>query len=208
MVDLVREALRAHSIKLQYVNRPWQRAINEAKAGLIDGIIGAGTSDSKGLLLHSVPYASAVQGIAVRSEDDFYWDSAMSIGHRRLVKVLGYGYGGVLDEFIDKHHASPQIIDNAGDNVLVRNLAMIVKKRADITIDEINVLKMTAAKAGLHPQLRFLKTGRINNLYIALSPKIERSSQVATWLDEEMSRMIQDGRYLKIISEYGMDPWL
>ncbi|MCX6119250.1 MAG: transporter substrate-binding domain-containing protein, partial [Proteobacteria bacterium] len=55
MIDIVSEVLKKHGYKVEYKNLNWTKAMEDVAAGRIDGLVGAGASEAKNLVITENP---------------------------------------------------------------------------------------------------------------------------------------------------------
>jgi len=108
---------------LNYALTPWARALVEAKAGGIDGVIGANKNDAQGLILSTRPFGYSRNVLVVRAGERFDYKGPDSFGERRLGVILDYSYNDAIDAWIAKNKGKQQTVQaTSGDDALLINL--------------------------------------------------------------------------------------
>lgn len=208
MVEIASEVFKAHGHTVKYEVKNWARAIQEARKGKYDGVVGASKADVPGFILHDVP-AGKMQ--------NFYWTLAgttwtyqgeSSLKNVKLGYINEYSYGDEVDKLIDKKH--PSLVEISGNDVLKRMIKMTESKRLTGFIENPMVLEYNLHELKM-PQTLF-RAASSNlatdpDLFIAFSPKKPQSAKYAKILNEGILNLRKSGRLNAILSKYGLKDW-
>ncbi len=187
MVELAEHILEKYGIKINYQVKPWKRVLIKARSGVIDGAITVDQSDSKGLILNTIPFTSTIQTIVTRKNDAFQWNGIQSIRKRIFIAINGYTYGKAVHGWMEENRETGKIISLSGQDALTRSLLMLSRKRGDFTINDLNVLKYTVFKMNKDLSFNYSPTGLRTELFIGISQKRKDAQKIADYLDSGLS---------------------
>lgn len=208
MVEIAAALLKERAVTLSYALAPWARALVEAKAGGIDGVIGANKIDARGLILSTRPFGASRSVLVVRAGEGFAYQGPESFGTRRLGVILDYSYDEAIDAWIAKHKSDQQIIQTtSGGDALLFNLRKLVASRVDVVIEDHDVVTRVLAAIGLLDKVEFIPAGEVDPLFIALSPMTPKASETAALLGEGIDRLRRSGELGTILARYGVSDW-
>lgn len=206
MIEAAREALAFQGFEITYLEMPWKRAVNLARSGQIDAIVGAFEGDAPDFvfpqraLLKISP--SSLFGL---SELDWQFDGLASLNHVKLGAIGGYDYGDALNSFIRANLKSDdnRIIQIFGDDASRRSIELLRKRRADVIVEADvvfwqNVNNQNDAES--FKQIAVLS--KPEDCFIAFSPALARSKKVANALHEGLQILEQNGRLTALANKY------
>jgi len=209
-VEIAREVFEAAGHRVEYDLLAWERAIADTRAGLYDGVIGAGPGEVPGFVLGVQPIGVWQLGVAVRRGDDLKLDPAAPFAGRVVGAVEGYGYGEQwLEDYIAEHGHDPERVQLlSGPTALASNLKKLVSGRVDCVPDSTGVLSYHAHELGLDDRLEVVPAlSERSDVFIALSPANPRSAQWAALLDQGIAELRASGRLARILAAYGLEDW-
>lgn len=207
MVELARAALAEDGIRLRYRTMPWTRAMQQARTGGIDGVIGAERFEAEGLVVPVHAFGVSTQGLALRSDDPMQWQGADSIGTRRVAFISGYDYAESVAVKATELNPDATMIEFTGDDALERMLLLLARMRVDLVVDDLNVLQYKIKQLGLEEQLRLVSTDVVAPVYISLSPRLNDAAQIADKLDAGIERLRESGEFERILARYRIQAW-
>jgi len=202
VTDLAKEAFKraGYSMTVEFV--PWKRALELAKKGDYDGLLGAYYNEKrKEYFQYSIPISSAnvviIRKKSLMLPNKLY--KLKDLAKYKFGTINGYSYGKEFDNatFIKKD-VSPN---------LETNLIKLYKGRYDLAVVSREVmLNLIQTK---HPEYKgqFVELAPKlveNNLYIAISKKIKNSTKITNDFNAAFKSMQKDGTVNKILKKYGM----
>lgn len=214
MVDIATEIFAAGGVKVEYRIMPWAKAIDEARAGRIDGIIGATHADAKDFI-----FPQSLQGISdmrfwVQRDSGWSYDGPDSLEGQRLGIVADYAYSKTLDEYIRAHADNASIIQPVkGEDSLLENLNKLKRGELDVVAEDDNVVNYFLISQSADFPIK--SAGSVvgadaisdNFLYVALSPANPKSARYAAMLDAGMDTLRATGELQKILDLYHVNDW-
>jgi polar amino acid transport system substrate-binding protein len=208
-VDIAKAIYEPLGYKVEYVIMPWNRAINMAKEGKIHALIGAdsATDLTRNFIFPKTPLSHSNNAYAIKDDSNFIYNGPESVKNKVIGIVADYHFKDSLGDYIDKNYQDPKIVAQVfGEKGASINLHKLVNNRIDLYVDDKYVIEYVARQEGLSNKIKIggtLKEEMSGN-YIAFSPVISNSSELARLYDQGVEKLISNGSYKKILSKYGI----
>lgn len=207
MVDLAREALGLAEFEINYVNMSWARALEQARAGYIDGIIGAFTSDAPDFIFPEESLGTSHIELYTQPGQDWHYEGVDSLRNQTLIALNGYSYSPELDDYILRHRDNQKRVwILSGPAPLERAIKLILENRSDVLPEDRDVMAWTLRHQLPGVQLRNAGALYHTPVYIAFSPASPRSAELADTLSRGIRELRASGRLAEILSGYGVSP--
>lgn len=170
LVELARAVFESPSRPVEIRRMSWARAVREAEAGRIDGVLGAAVGESDALVYPSRPAAGDPVTFAVMKDDPWVYDGASTLEGRRIGVADGYRFGPPFDAalFPDDRPA-PGVQTLSTERPTWSNLQKLVDGRVDTVLDNGHVLRHEIERGGFFPAVRLIDTGAEHPIFIAFS---------------------------------------
>ncbi len=206
MIEVAQEAFGLTGYHVEYIEMPWMRAVNLARNGEIDAIVGAFEDDAPDFVFPTEPILFirpstlfARQGLA------WQFTGIDSLREVTLGVIGGYDYGARLNAFIDTSIAASdsRVIQIYGDNATSRNIELLRKQRADLIVETDVVFWHIVRSSG--DESRFKEVAQLTEpegCHIAFSPTSERSKQLAIQLDSGIKQLKKNNRLTELAGKY------
>lgn len=207
MVDLAREALGLAGFEVNYVNMSWARALEQADAGHIDGIIGAFTTDAPQMVFPEEHLGISHIELYTQPDQEWRYEGVSSLRDQTLIALNGYSYSPELDDYILRNREDQKRVwILSGPAPLERAIKLILENRSDVLPEDRDVMAWTL-KHQL-PGVRLRNAGSLHSspVYIAFSPASPRSAELADALSRGIRELRASGRLAEIVSGYGVSP--
>lgn len=206
LVEGLRRALPA--APPQVATLPWTRALQMARDGTIDGVVGAYREESEGLLLGHEPIGWVDMRFYTRADSDWHYRGPASLEGLRIGLVQGYSYGGQLDAWRDRHlDGTDRVQMLGGERVLERNLQKLLMGRIDVLLEDRRIVEHTLERLHLETEVR--SAGSLPEkrpMYVALSPRLENAAARLDELDRGLRRLRESGGWTALLREYRVSP--
>lgn len=207
MIEIATEVFAAAGHTVDYQLLPWTRALEEVQHGTHQGAVGATREDAEGLLFGDEPLGVSVNALGARRGYTFSFSGPDSLKGHRLLAVQDYAYSDELDAYIAANAGTDAVALAAGDDVTLQNLRKVLAERADLMLEDRNVLEYTATSQGMEGLIDIHPAGKGLPLYIAFSPTDPKGREYARILDEGVRKLRASGRLREILARYGLDDW-
>lgn len=205
MVDLAREALGLAGFKVTYVNMSWARALEQAEAGYIDGIIGAFTTDAPDFVFPEEHLGISHIELYTHPGQDWRYQGVDSLQDQTLIALNGYSYSPELDDYILRYgDDQKRVWILSGPAPLERAIKLILEERSDVLPEDRDVMAWTLQHQLPGVELHSAGVLHSNPVYIAFSPAISRSKELADALTQGIRELRASGRLAEILASYGV----
>ena len=209
MIEVATEALKDAGHEVVYINRPWTRAVADARKGKINAIAGAYKEDAPDFVFPKEPIGLAGNTVYALKESSLVYENLDSIKGKKLGVIADYSYGEIIDNYIKSMKGDKKAVQTSvGENALMLLFKKMEKKRIDFFIEDASVVADFVKK---NPKLDVVKrVGDVSEpegVFIAFSPKNPKSKGYAKALSEGIEKMRKNGRLAKILESYGLKDW-
>lgn len=212
MIEIARQALAPHGHTVVYRVLPWARAIEEARRGDINGIIGAFKEDAPDFVFPEVEQSMLGDEFFVKKDSSWRYTGIDSLKDVSLAVILDYAYTDELDPYVQANlKDSSKIQAVAGDDALPINIRKLLKGRVEVVVESASVFWYTAATMGVADKLE--EAGAVpekTETYLAFSPApalAEKSAEYAKLLSEGTQKLRESGELAKILAKYNLKDW-
>ncbi|WP_435793751.1 substrate-binding periplasmic protein [Neptuniibacter pectenicola] len=208
MVEVAQRVFAKQGYDVKYIEMNWSRAIQEARKGNVNAIMGGFKSDAPDFVYPEEELAVLGNAFFVRKESDWTYEGLESLKNVQLGAILGYDYGDELRGYIQESNADSVTMLNGDYHSLSQGIKLLNKRRIDVIIEVEPVFWYTADQLGLSDQFKF--TGKMvqpEKAYIAFSPALKKSTQHADLLSDGIRKLRASGELLTILAKYGLKDW-
>ena len=206
-VEIARDIFIPQGILVDYQIMPWGDALRAAKAGRIDGVIGANHDEAVRLVTPAEAVGEARVGIFVLKTSTWKYDDIGSLAKIRLGVQLAYKYWDELDAYIASHH-EPQVIRIGGDNPIGAAIDQLKTGAIDALPETAPVFAWAVSDAGY--DMSDFRAAHLRNsemVFVAFAPDGERGARYARIFDLGLQKLRQSGELDKILRRYGLTDW-
>lgn len=205
MVDIAREALAAEGYTLQYRNFSWARALKMTREGDFDAVVGAFRTDAPDFIFPEVPQGRASISLFTHPDNNWTYGGMASLEDQTLLAINSYSYTEELDNYINSNRDNrKKIWILSGPAPLNRALILLERNRTDVFAEDDYVMAWAIRNEPRITPPR--KAGQIGETlsYMAFSPALEDSPELARILSEETRKLVENGRVNAILASYGL----
>lgn len=206
MVDIAREAFGLAGIDVEYVNMSWARALQQARDGYLDAVVGALPEDAPDFVFPEEAIGFSTIALYTHSDNAWNYSGIRSLQDQTLMAINGYAYSPELDAYIADHQNSPeQVWILSGPAPLNRAIELLETQRSDVFPEDRYVMEWQLAQdAGPAASLRMAAVIHESPIYIAFSPASARSPELAELLSQGTRTLKNSGRAQQILDRYGL----
>lgn len=204
MVEVAREALEPFGHTVEYKGIAWARALAQAEAGQIHGVIGAVPEEAPGFVFGPA-IGTYEDTVVFRAGEAVDVEDPAALEGLRVGAINGYEYYGPVSDYINENREDRDLVQYAsGDDALMTNLRKLVAGRLDIVAEVRAVLDYSIAQLDRQDEFEVIETEDADDIFIAFSPALESSQLYADQLAQGVARLIESGRYDEILASYGL----
>lgn len=208
MVDVVREVFGEAGIAVEYVNISWARALELARQGQLDAVVGALVGDAPDFIFPSIAQGRAQSTFYTLPGDNWQYQGLGSLEELTLLVINNYAYGPELDGYIERFRNNPsRIWELSGLEPLPRAIRLVDQERADALVEDLFVMAFLINDSGTLPRLQ--EAGRLPSadIFVAFSPRHPQAQAWADLLSTGTRTLRQSGRLAEILAAYGLTDW-
>lgn len=206
-IDLTRRVFEPLGYRVRYVIMPWSRALSEVKAGRVDAVVGANSSDDADLVYPRTPVYAISDDFYVRSDNPLKFKGVESLKGRRLGIIKDYGYDAKIKELIEDQKKNPGMVQEvAGDDALRQNIMKLEAGRIDVAIESRAVMDYRLDQLGLSDKIRWVGGIPQGSVYVAFSPARPESKDLARKFDEGVKKLERQDKLHALYETYSLSP--
>lgn len=198
-VDLIRTALGRAGYQVEYVEVPWERALQGVKSGRYDLFNGWPTSTRTSYVLRSRPFLTNRMRWVQRAGDNFRYKGRDSLLPYRLVLSRGYVYS---DELVAYSRLNKGYAAN-----FIQAARMLLAGRADLTLEDEQTAQFHFKHelSDVEDLLGFVP-GEFAVLDLSLLVRKDhpQQAQIIAAFNREIEAMLADGSYAAIFLRHGL----
>ncbi len=211
IVDIAKAVFEKAGHSVEYKTLPWARCIRDFEGGHSTGLVGASKTEERvklGYVFPEVKVGVAENVFFVKSDDTWKYEGIKSLEKIGFGAIKDYSYGDELDKYVVANaNAQTKVQIIAGDSALGQNFKKILAGRIDATVEDRAVGMYELKKQAISTQVKEAGGLGPDDLYIAFSPKIEKSKEYAAILDKGVKELRASGELQKILDKYGLKDW-
>ncbi len=208
MIELAQQILGEAGHTIDYRNMPWSRAIEEARKGRFDAIVGAARGDAPDFVYPENALGVSSNVFVVPKGASWRYRDIGSLAEISFGSIRDYSYGDELDAYITEHEKDARRVQVAsGDDALSTNIKKLAAGRIGAAVEDRNVIEYFLADTGQQGNFEIAGNLGEDPLYIAFPPGGERSSEYARQLSEGVARMRASGELAALLKKYGLRDW-
>lgn len=205
MIDIAREAFGLAGIDVKYVNMSWARALQQARDGYVDAVVGALPGDAPDFVFPEAATGYSRIALYTHLENNWQYSGIDSLNHLTLLAINGYAYSPELDSYILRYQDNPERIwVLSGPAPLSRAIELLQQQRSDVFPEDQYVMRWQLEKDGQTESLRMAAVIHESPIYIAFSPVGRDSQKLAALLSDGAKTLQSSGRVAEILTRYGL----
>ena len=209
MVDIARQAFALQGIEVNYVNMSWARALQQARTHHIDGVIGAFKGDARDFIFPQESLGLSATVFFTHQNSEWTYKGLSSLENLTLLTITNYFYAPDINAYIHEHRLDQnRILELSGEEPLLQALALIHARRAQLLLEDSQVMAWTLQRQRNPPALR--SAGKVYGapIYAAFAPSSPHAKELARILSDGVRHLRATGELTRIYQSYGLgDDW-
>jgi polar amino acid transport system substrate-binding protein len=209
MIDVAELIFKQHGYQLKYIEMPWTRAVELARAGEIDGIVGAFEGDAPDFVFPEEALLNiSPNNLFTLAASSYQYQALPSLQNLTLGTIKGYDYGESLNEYISKNKDvnTNAINEIYGNDAVKRNIELLLRERIDVFAESSAVFWYQVTTMGIAD--KFKMVGRVSAeqpCYIAFTPELSTSSELAKTLTNGLRSKALAPQIKELATKYGLN---
>jgi len=204
LIEIANHAFGQQGDTVRFRELPWPRAIDYARNGNIDGLIGATRKNAPDLI-----FPEEESGV---SQMRFYINKETPWRHQGLVSLKGVTLGIVRGVSYGEMDSYLRVYGNNNTKVqpvtrLTQNLRKLESGRITAILEDYMVMNSLLHQEGKTAQI--VEAGRLNrnNLYIAFGAKNPKSNEYTELISNTIRQLRSSGKLDTMLKKYGLIDW-
>jgi polar amino acid transport system substrate-binding protein len=208
MIEIAQIVFKKAGHEIDYAVLPWSRAVELARIGTVNAIVGALKGDAPDFVFPDREAGVSKQGFYILPVSKWAYTGIKSLESQTLGAIADYSYGEDVDEYIAKFKKDNKKIQLVhGETALETNIKKLERGRITVIIEDEAVMDNYLAKTGRTNKLVKAGTAASEMLYIAFSPSLSKSANYAKILSNGIDELRKSGELEKILKKYGLIDW-
>ena len=205
MIDIAREAFGLAGIDVEYVNMSWARALQQARDGYIDAVVGALPGDAPDFVFPDAAIGYSTIALYTHPDNNWQYTGIDSLSQFTLLAINGYAYSPELDSYIERYQDDPERVwVLSGPAPLSRAIELLHQERSDVFPEDRYVMQWQLEQEDNTESLRMAAVIHESPIYVAFSPVGSDSARLAELLSEGAKALQSSGRVSEILTRYGV----
>ena len=206
-IDLARKVFEPMGYEIKYVIVPWTKALADVRSGEIYAVVGANRNDDNTLVFPDIPVTTITDDFFVRASSPWQYQGVHTLKNKRIGVIESYGYGDVVTSFLQQNRNTVHLIHTAtGNNALMENVEKLVNGQLDIVVENRTVIEQALKNYEHKDKIKWAGGVPQAPVYLAFSPVLPESKQLAAYYDAAIRRMRRDGSLKTLYAKYGLTP--
>lgn len=205
MIEIIEQAAKAAGHTVDYAIMPWSRALPEARAGKISGVVGIAAQDREGLLITGRLGVDTACFFVKRGFPLKYTSLTDLVQVSSLGVIQDYTYFDGFMQWQKTNAAKMQYV--SGDHALVLNAKKLVTNRIQAFVDNINVVDHARATI---PELKDVVSAGCmepTDLFAGFGASNPKSEAMVRAINTKVAELKKSGDLKKLLEKYGVPIW-
>lgn len=205
IMEVLKEILGPQGYEFDYQLINFARAIEEARAGRTEGVVGAAVSDAPDFVFSKEAIAAVTYEVMTLKTKPWKYTGKLQ---KKIGVINSYTYDDTMNRLIEKK--DPNIIVVSGNNAQDQAIQMLNAGRIDGFYESPQVFKENLLRLKMNPDLYQSAGGPPQApqlLYMAISPKYPNAQKLAGQIEAGVKKMRQSGQFKKLLDKYGLKDW-
>ena len=207
-VDILRAIYEPAGYEIEFLLRPWGRAMNETRSGRLDALLSPSRSEAPDLVFPEEEIGMLGWCFYTLSGMQWEYGGPVSLGGITLGVLKGNDFGSEVQPYVDRFADDPQRIQMVtGMDWKEKNINRLKLGRIGAFLDEPSAIDLHLKKNDLDGKIRKAGCLPAEEMYVAFSPENPEAEKLAALFDTGIRRLRTSGRLTEILSLYGLEDW-
>ena len=184
----------------------WPRALEEARKGTINGVIGVARRESEGLIVPEEEIGRSQNCIYKTASNPYVYSGPLSLKNKKTAGIEGYTYGPVFDELIQAKKLN--LIMTSGQEPLLKNINKLLTGQVELILEDEGVMRYFLGKEKLNGKIVAAGCDQSpEKIYVGFSNRIPASKDFASTFDVRIRKLRDSGELGAILKKYHISDW-
>lgn len=209
-IEMMRHIFESAGYEVDYKLVPWKRALEDARNGEIDAVVGATANEAQGLVLPAESIGHTTTVFFTLRGHPWNYKGSDSLAEVRVTAILGYDYGESFAEYLRENRNNPELVDlMGGTNAFEKVLHKLERGLVDVIPENPVVFEARVKQLGRNPS-DYRSAGEMPEkveVFVAFSPKSQEVQKLVEMWDTGVERLRREGTLEKILNRHGLTDW-
>ena len=207
-VEILRAVFEPLGYDLEFVTRPWERAIEETRQGRLDAVLSPAKSEAPDLIFPAEEIGALAWCFYTKRKHDWEYGGLESLAGETLGVLTGNYFGKELTRYVEDNKGDMKKVQEiTGLDFLAKNTNKLIAGRISVMLDEPATTDYFIMVNHLEGMIRKANCVESRNMYVAFSPLRATSEQYALIFTQGMARLRETGALKTILEKYGLTDW-
>lgn len=212
LIDIARAIFEPRGDTIIYKVKPYKRAIEEVKSGVVDAVAGMYKTD---VMLYGLIAPENELGISINSffgRNNLTWRYDPIAGNSPLkeirIGVIAEYVFIEIEEYLQENKHTPKVQYLYGPNPLKQNMKKLLGNRVDVILDDSLAIVYTSQEIGIEGKIK--PVGSLptrNEVSLGFSPILDNSKENAEIVSNGIIALRESGKLSIILGKYGLKEW-
>lgn len=206
ILDLAIAILEEAGHDVEYVVRPWSRAISDTREGKLNAIAACFQEEAEDFIFPDNAIGLSRSVFYANTSLNWEYTGPDSLEPLVLGVIQDYSYGEELDEYLAANQGDKYRVHVFfGDDPQIRMIEMLNRGRIDTMIVDQLVIENLIIRLNLRSDhIEIVTDMGADDLWLGFSPAVEESAEYAQIISDGIERYRNNGKMAKILGKYGL----
>ncbi len=208
MIEIAQTVFERAGHTVDYQILPWERALNEAKKGRINGLVGLLRQEEPEFIFPDQETGYTIAVFYVQKDEEWRYTGIQSLEQVSLGGISGYYYGEEVNAYIQEHKKDDKHVQLLfGETAFQRNVQKLLNERISALLANRFVMSYFLHETEQQGLLEEAGESQDGLIYIGFSPAHPKSQEYAGILSKGTEQLRQSGELEQILARYGLQDW-
>jgi len=204
-IDLAKAVFEPLGYTVRYQVMPWSNALDKVRNGEIDAVVGASRYDDATLVFPSAAIYNITDNFYVLKGNSWRFQGVHTLKAKKLGVIKDYGYGPTVQNYIHENENNYNVIQSSmGEEALKVNIRKLLNREIDVIVESRPVMEYNIDKSRLEDRIEMVGSSPQADVYLAFSPALPNSRNLAAQYDAGIRRLRAEGRLDGFYGAYGL----
>lgn len=206
-IEIAKKIFEPLGYRINYVIVSWDRALKDVRSGKADAVVGANTSDDPNLVFPQMAITNISDDFFVLKGNPWRYQGDYTLKGKKMGVIADYGYGEVIRKYIEANkNERGMIVFASGEEAIRKNIMNLIDGKIHVAVESKLVMDHWLKKLNLQSKVEWVGGIPQGNVYMAFSPALASSKELARQYDEGIKRLKSSQELFSMYRAYGITP--